>query len=75
MMIPFKISDTERTFILQKNVLHEVCNDLHFTHLLLIQTYLNEYICCMYKLSHTLLVVYQIIEFVDWDIMSRPKSQ
>lgn len=66
MMIHFKISDIERTRILQKNALHEVCNDLHFAHLLLLQTYLKEYICCMYKLSHTLLVVYQVIDFVDW---------
>lgn len=65
MMIHFKIPDTDRTFILQTNALHEVCNDLHFAHLLLVQTYLNEYICCMYKLSHTLLVVYQIIDCVD----------
>lgn len=64
-MIHFKMPDTERTFILQKNALHEVCSGLHFAFLLLIQTYLNEYICCMYKLRHSLLAVHQIIDFVD----------
>lgn len=65
-MIRFKISDTERIFILKKNALHEVCNGLLFAHLLLIQTDLNQYSCCMYKLPHTLLVVYQIIDFADY---------
>lgn len=64
-MIHVKVPDTERDLFLKKNALHEVCRDLHFAYLLLIQTYLNEYICCIYRLGHSLLAVHQIIDFVD----------